>query len=173
VNHYHALGVSVSATTTAIRAAYRRLALALHPDRAGAEFTSAFQKIAAAYEVLSDPVKRARYDDALAHRQGRARPSASGRATGSREVLARISGPLRSLIASGILTRIDDESYALRLTKDEADRGGFVVISTPAPNQFTHWITIPAGSVDGEAVTSVVRAGEWRSVLQLRIRVTR
>lgn len=45
----------------AIKRAYRRLAAKYHPDREGGN-TERMQEIQAAYDVLSDPVKRARYD---------------------------------------------------------------------------------------------------------------
>ena len=69
MDHYEVLGVTMSASAAAIRSAYRRLALALHPDRAGEESKEAFQKIALAYEVLSDRARRARYDDRLTREQ--------------------------------------------------------------------------------------------------------
>jgi curved DNA-binding protein CbpA len=171
VDHYKVLGVSMSAKAAAIRAAYKRRALALHPDRAGHESTAAFQKVAAAYEVLSDPVKRARYDARLARSAPRAGTRAATAKPTPREMLRRVSGPLRSLIASGILERIDDETFEVRLTRDEAERGGHIAISTSAPNQFQHWITLPPNSRDGDELASVVRVGEERSVLKLRVRI--
>jgi curved DNA-binding protein CbpA len=171
VNHYQVLGISIGADTQVIRRAYRRLALALHPDRAGDEFTAAFQKVAAAYEILSDPVKRARYDDRLARTAPRATKRAPSTKATPRELMARVSGPLRSLIASGILRRIDAESFELYLTRDEAEAGGHIAISTSAPNQFQHWITVAPGTVTGDTLTSIIRVGESRSVLRLILRV--
>eukprot|EP01065_Artemidia_motanka_P016878 TRINITY_DN2047_c0_g2_i1.p1 TRINITY_DN2047_c0_g2~~TRINITY_DN2047_c0_g2_i1.p1 ORF type:complete len:314 (+),score=89.09 TRINITY_DN2047_c0_g2_i1:112-1053(+) len=52
-----------TATESAIRSAYKRLALQLHPDKcklAGSE--DAFKKVSRAYETLSDAGKRQRYD---------------------------------------------------------------------------------------------------------------
>jgi len=57
---YAALGVANSATQDEIKRAYRKQALECHPDRGGNKET--FQEIQAAYEVLSDPQKRAHYD---------------------------------------------------------------------------------------------------------------
>ncbi len=61
MNHYEALGVSNDATPEEIKAAYRKLAQDSHPDREkGSE--EKFQAVNAAYQVLSDPQKRADYD---------------------------------------------------------------------------------------------------------------
>lgn len=169
MDHYKVLGVSIGATPAAIRTAYRRLALALHPDRAGEASKESFQKIAIAYEVLSDAAKRARYDDRLTLEQQGARasrPTATG--APSRELLPRVSGAIRSLIAGGILDRIRGDLYRIHLTREEADRGGYIVISTSPPNQLTHWITIPPGTRTGDVFTSVVRAGELRSALEVK-----
>jgi curved DNA-binding protein len=62
-DHYQTLGVSKTASTDDIKRAFRRLAKEYHPDRnkaAGAE--DKFKQINEAHEVLSDPDKRAAYD---------------------------------------------------------------------------------------------------------------
>ena len=66
---YALLGLERSASEGAVRAAYRRRALRLHPDRfpnaTPAEREAAtrrFQALAGAYETLSDPALRAEYD---------------------------------------------------------------------------------------------------------------
>jgi DnaJ-class molecular chaperone len=64
-DHYTLLGVGRAAAPAELRRAFRTLALRHHPDRAGAASTEVFQRISEAYAVLSDPVKRARYDDRL------------------------------------------------------------------------------------------------------------
>lgn len=64
VNYYETLKVSPKASKTEIKSAYRRLARELHPDKNnGSEETArAFAVIAEAYEVLSNPKERLRYD---------------------------------------------------------------------------------------------------------------
>jgi DnaJ family protein A protein 2 len=57
---YATLGVETSAEEPALKKAYRTLAVKHHPDKGGDEHK--FKEISAAYEVLSDPEKRAKYD---------------------------------------------------------------------------------------------------------------
>lgn len=57
---YGLLGLEKGASEAEIRKAYKKQALAKHPDRGGNK--EEFQKLQAAYEVLSDPGKRAHYD---------------------------------------------------------------------------------------------------------------
>ena len=56
---YALLGVEDRADVVELRRAWKQLALRWHPDRAGDDATAAFQRLSAAYAVLSDPVARA------------------------------------------------------------------------------------------------------------------
>lgn len=62
MNPYEVLGVSSEATQDEISASYRKLARKYHPDAPGGGDAEKFKEIALAYEVLSDPEKRERYD---------------------------------------------------------------------------------------------------------------
>ncbi|MEK7693145.1 MAG: molecular chaperone DnaJ [Chloroflexota bacterium] len=62
-DYYDVLGVARNAGADELKKAFRRLAMRFHPDRnqeAGAE--AKFKEVNEAYEVLSDPEKRAMYD---------------------------------------------------------------------------------------------------------------
>jgi len=63
-DYYQVLGVSRSAGADEIRSAYRKLALKYHPDRnpGDKQAEEKFKEMNEAYQVLSDPQKRARYD---------------------------------------------------------------------------------------------------------------
>jgi molecular chaperone DnaJ len=61
---YDLLGISKGATAAEIKKAYRKKAIEHHPDKnpGDASAEEKFKKAAEAYEVLSDPNKKARYD---------------------------------------------------------------------------------------------------------------
>lgn len=143
-DHYAILGVVRTASTAEIRRAYRRLALAHHPDRAGVESTPVFQRIAEAYAVLGDGVSRARYDAGLG---GSAEAGTAGvdlrgvrtkvdartaaaAAAGAR-LMRRLSRSLDELLADGSARRDADGIIDLLLTYPEAERGGIALIDVP------------------------------------------
>ena len=61
---YKLLGLDRNATDADIRRTFRRLAKELHPDVGPGDKASLerFKKVSSAYELLSDPEKRRRYD---------------------------------------------------------------------------------------------------------------
>jgi len=59
-DYYNILGVSRNATADELKRAYRRLAQEHHPDKGGNP--ERFKEVNEAYQVLSDPQKRAAYD---------------------------------------------------------------------------------------------------------------
>ncbi|MBL3686898.1 molecular chaperone DnaJ [Leucobacter zeae] len=62
-DHYETLGVTREATPEEIKKAYRRLARELHPDvNPSEEASERFKSVTHAYDVLSDPEQRQRYD---------------------------------------------------------------------------------------------------------------
>ncbi|HEY1301875.1 MAG TPA: J domain-containing protein [Stellaceae bacterium] len=78
---YEVLGVKPDASADEIRKVYRRLAKQFHPDlnpgKPAAE--ARFKSISAAYDLLSDPEKRARYDRGEIDESGAERPRYSYR----------------------------------------------------------------------------------------------
>ena len=63
-DYYEILAVSRDADAAGLKSAYRKLALTYHPDRNpnNPDAAEKFKEASEAYAVLSDPEKRARYD---------------------------------------------------------------------------------------------------------------
>ncbi len=70
---YEMLGVGMNVSADEVHRGYRRMAMLYHPDRHteenAQEAEAAFRLVSAAFQVLSDPAKRERYDRALASGQ--------------------------------------------------------------------------------------------------------
>lgn len=79
--YYERLGVDSDASHDEIRSAYRRLARRHHPDAHGQSTSTIMAGINEAWTVLSDPVRRARYDADLA--RGDATATGSGADVGT------------------------------------------------------------------------------------------
>ena len=64
-DYYKILGVSKDASQDEIKKSYRKLAVKYHPDKNGGDKSAEnqFKKITEAYETLSDPEKRGKYDN--------------------------------------------------------------------------------------------------------------
>ena len=78
-NPYDLLGVSKSATANEIKKAYHKLARAYHPDvNPDKSAADKFKTITAAYELLSDPEKRKRFDNGEIDANGNPTPFGYG-----------------------------------------------------------------------------------------------
>jgi molecular chaperone DnaJ len=127
---YVELGVERDASVAEIRRAFRRLALRLHPDRAGVASTEAFQRVSRAYGLLSNPTARAAHD-------GASRPTTRGGAPAAAftrpgvVIIARLAAPLRTLVARGVARERPDGVVELLLTTEEARAGGHAALGVP------------------------------------------
>ncbi len=72
---YSLLGISKTASAAELKSAYRKLAKKLHPDMnpGRKDIEQKFKEVTAAYDLLSDPDKRARYDRGEIDAQGNER----------------------------------------------------------------------------------------------------
>ncbi|XP_019360495.1 PREDICTED: dnaJ homolog subfamily B member 8 [Gavialis gangeticus] len=81
VNYYKVLGLQKNASQDDIKKSYRKLALKWHPDKNPnnkEEAEKEFKAVAEAYEVLSDPQKRSKYDRSTNESRQRGGGSATG-----------------------------------------------------------------------------------------------
>lgn len=82
---YRVLGVAADSSDGTIKRRWRELAREHHPDRAAgdreeaARLTGRMARINAAYDLLRDPHRRARFDSSADGRRARARPGAADR----------------------------------------------------------------------------------------------
>ncbi len=133
-DYYEILGVPKTADAAAIKAAFRKLAMKLHPDQnPGCKVSEdRFKEIGEAYAVLSDPEKRAQYD-----RFGRAAfngagpggfgPGGPGGFTDFSDLFNEIFGEMGGMFAQGHARggpeRGADLRYDVEITLEQAYRG--------------------------------------------------
>ena len=176
-NYYETLGVERSADDKEIRQAYRRLARQHHPDVNPGDPDAAerFKAINAAYEVLSDADKRAKYDRygdqwerAEQFEQAGGRSGfgtffhgggfhGSGReagftfTTGGGESLSDLLGGMAGGFAGfGSRFRARPADIPVDITLEEADHGATRQVSLPDGRRLE--VSIPAGIADGGRV---------------------
>jgi molecular chaperone DnaJ len=148
-DYYETLGVAKNASDEDIKKAYRKLAMKHHPDRnqgdGAKKSEEQFKEAKEAYEMLSDPQKRAAYDqhghagvDPNAG-MGRGGPGAEGFG-GFAEAFGDIFGDIFSGGAAGArrgpcgqqVFRGSDLSYAMEITLEEAAHGKETQIRIPS-----------------------------------------
>jgi curved DNA-binding protein CbpA len=65
MNYYLVLDVPTTADADTIRTAFRTLARRYHPDAGTGSSAQRFREVVEAYDTLSDPIRRRRYDETL------------------------------------------------------------------------------------------------------------
>ena len=139
MDHYQILGVSKDASQQDIKKAYRKLAMKHHPDKGGDE--QKFKQIQAAYSVLSDPDKRAQYDNPNPFEQFGGDPFGQGSPFG--DIFSEIfGGGFRRQQPQ----RNPDGRMDLNISLLQAYKGTNVVVNT---GYATLDVTIPQGVKDG------------------------
>ncbi|KAH9942632.1 DnaJ-domain-containing protein [Amylocystis lapponica] len=125
--YYDILGVPVDATTDDIKKAYRRLAIKHHPDknRDDPNAEERFKDIAIAYQTLSDPDLRRKYNEF-----GPKESAPEGGFVDPEEVFGTIFGGERFVPIIGHISLAKDMKTALQEADelDEADEGSRAVV---------------------------------------------
>lgn len=142
-DYYTVLGLNRDASEDDLKKAYRKLAMKHHPDRNLEDKTAEekFKEAKEAYEVLTDPKKRAAYDqfghagvDASAGFGGRGPEGFGGFADAFGDIFGEIFGQGQRGRGSGMY-RGADLRYNLELSLEEAARGTEATIRVPTLEQ--------------------------------------
>ncbi len=151
---YTVLGVSRNAPQSEIKKAFRKLARRLHPDSApdDPDAEEKFKNVSRAYELLSDPEKRAEYDDGgpFSGASGaRGRPGGGGRRWRSgvnpfEEFFRQRTARERT----SIKVKGANVSYNLRVDFLDAARGAKKRVKMANGRKLD--ITVPPGTEDGQ-----------------------
>jgi DnaJ-class molecular chaperone len=165
---YQTLGVKKDASQETIQKAYRRLAKKLHPDLnpGNKQAEEQFKAVSAAYDLLSDPQKRARYDRGEIDASGAERPrqryyrdfadAASNSYTsdagfadfeGTDDFLSQMFGRQGR---GDIRMRGGDVNYRLTLDFLDALNGGKQQLTLPDGSVLD--VNIPPGTRDGQVL---------------------
>ncbi len=149
-DYYAALGVSKTASAEEVKKAYRRLAREhhpdLHPEKDKVKAAEKFKAVNEAYEVLSDPEKRAKYDQlgpdwnagpeqAPPRRQSRAAPdfdAEAGGFEGFSDFFEGLYGNAGRASARGP-RRGQDVEAEMPLSLEDAVRGGEKTLTLMVP----------------------------------------
>ena len=171
---YEVLGVKPDASADEIRKVYRKLAKQFHPDLnpGKPEAEERFKSISAAYDLLSDPDKRARYDRGEIDETGAERPPRGyyrGHAEGAEgwryqpegemdlsdledlfAAFGSAGGRRRGQAGAGFRARGADRQFTLTVDFVTAATGGKQRLSL-APEEWLD-VTIPAGVENGQVL---------------------
>ena len=112
---YELLGVDRDTSTADIKKAYRKLAIQHHPDKGGDE--EKFKELTRAYEVLSDPEKKEKYDQF-----GEEGISDNGGGGGGGDMFDFLSGRSRQQGRSG-RRKGADSTHALKVSLEQVYNG--------------------------------------------------
>jgi len=169
-DYYATLGVPRNAAEKDLKAAYRRLARKYHPDvNKDPKANEQFKGINEAYEVLSDPKKRAKYDqlgsdwERIEREQGfarqyRSQPGSAGADFGDfsdffQTFFGGFGGGRATAPPKG-----QDIEHPIEITLEEAARGGERTIQTEVPE--------PCPTCGGSGFTAERRQSRGRTVMQ-------
>ncbi|MCW9034395.1 MAG: DnaJ domain-containing protein [Alphaproteobacteria bacterium] len=146
-NPYQILGVSAKADQDDIKSSYRKLARKYHPDRNAGDksFEDRFKEISVAYDFLSDPLKRKRFDN--------------GEIDSAGNVIRKKNAPKNETFKKFWAKRKTvkekpkkgaNVTYAFKIDSDEAAIGSTKRVSMANGKRLE--IKIPPGTTDGQVL---------------------
>lgn len=173
---YQTLGVQKAASADEITKAYRKLAKKLHPDLNPGDKSAEekFKDVSAAYTLLNDPEKRARYDRGEIDAGGQERPRQhyyreyAGGEGGARyntsagfedlgsfgdffgDLFGQRGGPGRAQGGRAFSVRGQDSRYRLDVDFLESVQGGTKRLTLPDGSTID--VKIPAGIAEGQTI---------------------
>ena len=184
-DYYQSLGVARDASQDAIKGAYRKLARKYHPDVSKEkDAEERFKEINEAYQTLSDPEKRAAYDQLGRHRPGEEFRPPPGWERQFRfeetdlndfldlsDLFERFgAGRRRGGGQGGFAMRGQDYEATAHLTLEEVYRGAEVSLELSAPELTpdgamrripkTIRVRVPKGATDGQRLRVPGKGGQ-------------
>lgn len=186
---YDTLGIKKEASADDIKKAYRKLAHKFHPDKTGenkSEMEKKFKEINEAYQVLSDPEKKARYDQfghagmgggaAGSPFGGSAGSPFGGRSGGFQFDFGGGFGGFETVIEDLMGSAFANVNAEVAISLTQAMLGAKLSLQTG--NRETIDLTIPPGTQDGQSFVFRGKGREHRRgrgdlVISVRIRLPR
>ena len=151
-DYYNILGVSRNASPEEIKKAYRKQAMANHPDRTGGDDTK-FKQVSEAYETLRDPQKKAVYDNPRPDMQSQQWRGNEFNNANMEDIFASMFGH-RNNSHQRQRMRNPDITVAADIDLKDVITGKDVLISfrLASGKQETVDVQIPAGAKNGDAI---------------------
>ena len=178
-DYYDILGVKRGSSADEIKRAYRKLALKYHPDKAGKTHEGKFEEVNNAYQVLSDPKKRAAYDQ-FGSAEGFGGFGGGGQGFedifsqgGFRGGFSGGGGGLGDIFESFFGQAFAQVQVELTVKLTQALLGETLTIQTPSGEQLT--INLPAATQDGQTFRfpgkgQPYRGGRGDLMITIRVR---
>jgi curved DNA-binding protein len=149
-DYYSTLGISKSADADEIKRAYRRMANQHHPDKGGD--TEKFKEVEEAYRTLSDPQKRAEYDNPQPQFGGGGPGGFHFTSGGFEDIFAQFGGPFGDIFGRRHQPQRNRTlNIQTAITLEEAFFGKdlLATLGLPSGREQTIEVKIPAGIQDG------------------------
>ncbi len=165
---YETLGIDRSASAGEVQKAYRKLAKKLHPDLnpGNKESESRFKDVATAYDLLSDSVKRQRFDSGEIDATGAERP----RQRYYRDFAAEAAPGSPYENRSGFADFAQSDSFLAELLRRQAEQARFArgtdlhyrltVDFLDAVNGASKRLTLPEGGTLDVAIPPAIQEGQ-------------